>query len=722
MPQIDLHLGIPPALALLAVIAAVAVAVLFYRTTIPPVPRGKRIFLTLLRSLALALLVLLLCEPLLRLVRSTGVPPTLTVLVDNSRSLSLADRAGPRADVVRALLASPVLEALRSRATVRIVPFGTHARFGDGITPDSLSFADDGTDIAGALAAVQEHDPALHSTAVLLLSDGIVTLGENPLRVASAFPVPITTIGIGDSSEQMDVVVPRIAVNSVVYSGTPTPVQVTVHASGYTDERIEITLYDGSLTAARTMLRLEPGSRDYEVPLTWTPSAEGIRTLTATASTLPGELTTGNNRRSVAVRVRKSKLRVLAVAGGPSHDLAFFRAAAEEDRNVAVTTLTQTPAGTFYEGQLLQASLDSADCLVLIGMPTAATSGTTMDALAAALSRRQLPLLWIGGRTVDMQRSGALGPLLPFSTAQSSPAEQEISVEPVPSEQHAPLLAPAEPGDPSPWQQLPPIFSTRTIYAAKPGTIVLATARVQTVVTPSPALLLRDQPRRHAIALLGYGIWRWRLLAQRSPAVAAFFPRFVANAIHWLTAPDDIAPLVVKPLAALYGQGEPVSFEAQVYDVQQRPVDDAQVRVVVQQRKQATEGVLAPMGNGRYEGTLPGLSEEGLYAYRASAGKGGVVLGTDSGSVRVGGTHVEFLRTQANLPLLRTIAGRSAGVSLNPGEMPRLPEELAQQGFFTPRVSMSALELHLRSWPYFAGALVLLFAVEWFIRKRSGMM
>ena len=722
MPQIDLRLGIPPALALIAVIAAVALAALFYRTTIPPAPRPKRLLLATLRGLALALLAFLLFDPQLRLTLTRTDPPGLTVLVDNSRSMSITDRDGTRADIVRTILRSPVLEALRERAQVTIVPFGARVRTGEGMTADSLSFTEDGTDIAGALSAVQQNDRALHSNAVLLLTDGIVTLGQNPLGTASAFPVPITTVGIGDSSEQRDVAVQRIGANAVVYTGVPTPVQVMVHASGYQYERIEVSLTDGTTSAGRTTLTLEPGSHDYAVPLTWTPAVEGTHSLTAAVSSLPGEVTTRNNRRTIAVRVRKSKLRLLIIAGGPSYDLAFFRTTAQEDPAIAVSAFTQTPAGSFYEGLLTQAALDSADCLVLIGMPTTFTPPSTIDAVAGAITRRHLPFLWIGSRTVDVTRSSPLAALLPFTATVASTVEQEISIEPVAAEQASPLLAPIQPGDPSPWQQLPPIFATRTRFAAKAGATVLATARIQSVITPSPVLIVRSQGGQRSIALPGYGIWRWRLLAQRSPAVAGFFPHFVANVIRWLTAPDDTAPLVVKPLAAVYGQGEPLGFEAQVYDVQQRPVDDAEVRVVVQQRNQAIEGTLASVGNGRYEGTLPGLGEEGVYRYRAGAGKGGAVLGADSGAVRVGGTHMEFRTTRTETALLRAIAARSGGTYLSPGELSRLPDELSRQEFFTPRITTEESDRQMRSWPYIAGAIVLLLALEWLIRKRSGML
>jgi hypothetical protein len=83
---------------------------------------------------------------------------------------------------------------------------------------------------------------------------------------------------------------------------------------------------------------------------------------------------------------------------------------------------------------------------------------------------------------------------------------------------------------------------------------------------------------------------------------------------------------------------------------------------------------------------------------------------------------VEFLTLQSNAPLLRALAARTGGASLDQYTFSRLPEELARQGFFTPRTLTDGLEIQGRSWPYGAAAIVLLLALEWFIRKRNGML
>ena len=78
-----------------------------------------------------------------------------------------------------------------------------------------------------------------------------------------------------------------------------------------------------------------------------------------------------------------------------------------------------------------------------------------------------------------------------------------------------------------------------------------------------------------------HGVWRWRLMAQRSPQTETFFGGFMANALRWLTAPDDAGPVIAKPFKESFAQGEPLMFNAQVYDPRGNAIDDAEVKLVI---------------------------------------------------------------------------------------------------------------------------------------------
>src|SRR5262245_31549961 len=89
-------------------LAALAGAAVYYRRTVPAVPRGPRATLAGLRMLAVALLIAALFEPLMHRVWTGTRDPRVVVLVDNSQSMGIVDAREDRAAAARG-----VIEALR---------------------------------------------------------------------------------------------------------------------------------------------------------------------------------------------------------------------------------------------------------------------------------------------------------------------------------------------------------------------------------------------------------------------------------------------------------------------------------------------------------------------------------------------------------------------------------------------------------------------------------
>jgi len=112
---------------------------------------------------------------------------------------------------------------------------------------------------------------------------------------------------------------------------------------------------------------------------------------------------------------------------------------------------------------------------------------------------------------------------------------------------------------------------------------------------------------------------------------------------------------------------------------------------------------------------------DGAVRYRVTATKPGGVSGSDSGTVQISGTAIEFLNTRMDADVLQQIAARTGGEFLRPESVGALDSLLAAQPSFAPRITTSITELHFRNWLWYAGLIVFLLAVEWFLRKRSGM-
>ena len=721
MPHIDLSFSTSAFIIILLFTAAAIVSYFIYRFTVPPVTTFTRFLLTLLRTLALFLLLIFLFEPLLRLVFTSQKTPIVGILVDASRSMAIKDKAGDRREELRRVLSSPQLQNILNRGEARYYAFGSAVKPVDPGILDSLHPTEDATDISSALRVISTDRESQNVDAVLLVTDGSYNLGQNPVYAAEQLNLPAYTVGIGDSSEQKDVLVTRVVANDLVYTETQAPVDVTIKSSGFNGEHVEVTLNDGTRVLDRKTITLGQGTLEYPVSLSYTPEGDGLKKYTVKVSALPGELTTSNNARSFFARVLKSKLRVLIIAGAPSPDLSIIKQTLSEDKNITVHSLTQKLPAGFYEGLLSGQLLDSADCIMSIDFPTASTTGTSLDMIASSVLQRRKPLFFISGKQVGWGRLQILASVLPFRVQGISTEEEHVFFQPAETQRSNPILSVPQSEDLSAWNKLPPIFKTQTSFAARPEATVLGFSRVQGVLLREPLMLTRNVNRQKSLTVLGYGLWRWRLMTQGTPETERLLSAFLSNGVKWLTTREDSKPVTVATTKESYTQGEPVEFVGQVYDASAQPIDNAQLRVTVRQGNKEFPTILRSIGSGRYEGSIDGLGE-GDYTFKASAMTDAQQVGEDNGRFAVGELNLEFQDTRMNASLLRQIAARTGGRYYLPDDLSTLVDDITTQPSFTPRKTLHATALELWNWQYSLALLVLLFGAEWFIRKRSGML
>jgi hypothetical protein len=707
-------------LAMLLVMVCIAVSFAFYRFTLPPLPPRTRIVLSALRASSLSLLLLLFFEPIMRIVHTDEQAPRVAVLIDNTQSMTIKDNLIDRSSATREWLAKSPFKELHSPAAADYFEFGSKLSAGFSAAPETLSFWSQTTDIAASLSQLKDRLVKDNIQAAVILTDGNYTVGKNPLYEAEGLGIPLYTVGVGDTTEQKDVLVEKVVTNNLAYAETRIPVDVTIKSSGYSDKNVEVTVDEGSVTLDRKVIALQEGTHEYPVQLFVEPKEEGMKKYTANVSRLPGELTDKNNTRSFFIKVLKSKLQILLVAGAPSPDVPAVRQALLEDGHFAVHALVQKNADEFYENRLTQSLLDSADCFVFIGFPTNETSSGTARRLLDAIDKQKKPLLFINGRSVNYAKLTTFESILPFGW--SSPNGAEINVFPSMVDRYKYHLLVTLEGAMTleGWQALPPLFKAQTLFHAKPGADVLARVSVHNIVLDEPLVLIRNLDGQRSLAITGYGVWQWWLSAQGNVQTDRFFPGFMATAVRWLTAKNEDKNVRITPTQQIFTTAEPAEFTAQVYDEQLHPIDDADVRVTMKKGGESTEIELHSTGNGMYSGAAEALTE-GDYTYSGGASSGGGSYGEDKGSFTVGQVNVEFIETRMNKPLLEQMAFRSGGKYYDLAGSGNLVSDINRDVRFTVKENVSASEIELWNWQYFLGALIFLFAVEWLARKINGM-
>ena len=196
---------------------------------------------------------------------------------------------------------------------------------------------------------------------------------------------------------------------------------------------------------------------------------------------------------------------------------------------------------------------------------------------------------------------------------------------------------------------------------------------------------------------------------------------FLGNCVRWLTTRDDDRRVKIAPVKESFTSQEAAEFSGQVYDESMQPVDNAVVTLSVKRGNETNDVTMNAVGHGQYEGRLEGL-QEGDYQYRGIARAGSTVLGQDAGTFSIGGLNIEFQNTRTNALLLRQIAQRTGGSYLEPDQVDRLPGAIRSLASAQPREVVHASEYELWNIQWSLLVIVLLFSLEWLLRKRSGML
>jgi hypothetical protein len=190
--QGDFTFGAPvPTAILLLVGTAIAIpAVLSYRRVRAKSSPRDRAVLRTLRVAVLVVLVVCLMRPMLVLNAAVPQRNFVGVLIDDSRSMQIADRAGrTRADWIRdSVIArnSALVAALRQRFQVKLFHFGaTSARMDD---TTSLRFDANETRLGDALEAARRDLEMVPLSGLVMLTDGADNSRAACSREARSWP------------------------------------------------------------------------------------------------------------------------------------------------------------------------------------------------------------------------------------------------------------------------------------------------------------------------------------------------------------------------------------------------------------------------------------------------------------------------------------------------------------------------------------------------------
>jgi len=680
-----------------------------YRFTLPPVSKTKKVLLVLLRSLALVLLLFIFFEPVLTLTKKNILTPLNLFFFDNSKSIQIDDGTN-RVDRIKELIEKTKSSSLNGNK--QFYTFGSLVNQIDEDSLENINLSETVTDFSKIFSNINQTENNIAS--ITIISDGVITEGTTPIYSAEKLGIPVFTVGVGDSTKKNDVEIKNVINNEFIYAETPTTILVTVINKGFSGKTSQISLYENSQLIEQKSLALNSSGVN-SVPFEFTPKQSGEKKLTLRISNQVGESTTLNNQKVFYINVLSNKINVLLLAGSPSADLTFVKNSLSVDQNLKVNTLTQISAGTFLEQNPL-AKLDSADIIYLIGFPTNATNDEFVTRLNNKLEIRNTPFFLLLSGDVDLNKLNPLNNLLPFTVQMMDNNYLQVQPDIQLSELSNPVLQNNLISD---WNNLPPISQPIVSLTLKPESKLLSKVRINNQPRNNPLIVSRSFGSKRSLAVIGKDIWKWKL--QTATKDLSLFDNFIFSSARWLNAPDDQKKVKIKTSKKIYSSDELVEFSAQVYDESFNPVNDAEVKLQINGRDFKEELNLTSVGSGLYEGSIPSI-KNGDYGFNGSAAISGKLLGDDRGSFNVGDVDIEMMDSRMNFEFLNLLASQTNGKFFSPDEYEELLNYLIELNTNSAREKYVTSEIRLWSDEWLLIIVILLFATEWFIRKRAGML
>ncbi|MGD9632111.1 MAG: glutamine amidotransferase [Pirellulales bacterium] len=758
MNELRLHPVMDP-LAIAIVVLALC-ALMSLRPKFGSLSRGRWAALVGLRLAVILLTLIAMLRPELVYTKQTPQRASLVLLVDDSRSMQVADSLGDasRWDALKSLLtaAGADLEKLSETWDTSVYRFDTSTaplQLENGEIDLPKEPTGEQSAIGAAVNDVLDRHASGRVLGVLLMSDGAqraAAPNDLPPQVAvrrmAAENIPLYTFAFGKSggSDRADLAIDDLVTNETIFAEAPTEVRGQLLSSGFANQRVAVQLLwenaERKMDVVDTVqLDTASGGESQPVRLTHTPQMPGEYKVTLRVEPREGELVTTNNEASTFVTVRKGGIKVLYLAGakriggGPGPEQRFVRAALAQSPDIVVERrlLNYQPPeidlrDVFKSGDFDVVILDDVDARAL--------SLASWQALAEMV-RGGAGLMMTGGFHSFGPGGFRETPLADVLPIDIGPAQRQGFDEPLREDVQiaGPLkLQPAAPlgvnhpvlqlGDggeaTAKWSDLPPLdganlFERRDL---KPNAAVLAEADD---ARRHPLLVAGQPGDGRVLAFAGDSTWRWQM-----QGFGEAHRRFWRQAVLWLAKKDEQTEgqVWIKLAGRRVMRGTRVDFTLGAKNSRGEPLVAARPTISIDTPDGRTLEVRPTKSGDHWSAVFRETDKPGDYRIKVTASDGPQAIGTAEARFLVPDQDIELDRPAAEPSLMAQLAEMTApagGKALAPEELPTLLANLAAE---PPKLleEVVAKTTYWDTWPFFL-LFVALLGTEWYLRKRWGL-
>jgi uncharacterized membrane protein len=733
------------ALVSLTLVAA-GLSVWLYRQSWSALTPRDRWILGGLRVAAIAIVATCLARPVLAVSRAIEQRNVVGVVVDDSRSMRIADHgAGARGDFAHQVFGGPdsaLFKALAEKFQLRF--FRTSGAGGRSEALGDTPLSGSRTHLATSLLRAEEELAGAPVAGMVVISDGADNSAAMPgappmleqLLALRARQIPVYTIGVGSERFARDIELARVEVPTTVLRDASVLVEVVVSQRGYAGKKVPVVVEDSGRIIGSREVALPKDGEASVVRIRVPASEGGARLFRVRVPVQPDEMVKENNDREAVVVVSDRREKILYLEGEPRFELKFIRQAVVDDKNLQVVTLLRSAKDKF-----LRLSVDDSVELatgfpktreelfayrgIILGSVEA--SFFTVDQLRMLsdfVSVRGGGLLALGGRRALAEGGYAGTPLadaLPVELgppAGSDSGATEITVAPTAAGilHPATQLAPNDSATATLWRQMPALTTVNEVGRPKPGATVLLEGRADEERRARPTLTFQRYGRGKAIVFAVQDSWLWQM-HQLVPVEDQRHETFWRQLLRWQVSDVPSRVDVVATGDGAINDGIPLRVV--VSDSAYARFNGAAVSAeVVSPGGESTRVPFewATDRDGEYTAMMvPGVN--GVHTVNVTAAVGRDTIRSTAGYVRVSDPTAEFFGAEMRPAVLKQFADETGGKFYRSADVSRLPQDIV----YTTSGATEVQRLDLWDMPALFLLLLSILGAEWLYRRRRGL-
>lgn len=757
----DFSFGIPiPGLLIFVLMVGLVAATIWaYRSAKGRSGRAFRGFLIFLRIIVLCVLAFCLLKPFLTIYQNNPDDSYLLVMVDRSKSMQITDSEDGESRISRAnqLLFSEnnedgekLLEKLNAnKFKVRLFGFDSGVK---RIPSETIQSADgENTNIPNAVNEALDDLQGIPLSGIVLCTDGVDRSGTDIQKLvmkARERKVPIHTVGIGDEEGIPDIELVKVDVPRTAEEDFPVEITATVKRTGDAQKKATIQLIENGRILESYPITLKNDVA--RVPFKFTPRHPGtikyeVQVLPETDEPIPQ-----NNNKTFILKVLPTKRVKVLIVSDPNWGFKFIRRALEDDPNIVLsvryTTSKDTYGGTIGSSSQsfklypdTKETLFNYDAIIFGNIAASEFTRTQLENTLEFVRTRGGGFLMLGG-SKSLGNSVITDSYLNTPISELLPVELELGEEPKSPPLH---LSPAQiphpkgfkleltaEGNTEPlmelansstenlknWDKMPTLNYYSKVKRAKAGATVLAEHPTDRNEYGKRILIAtHNYNAGRAMVYTPSSSERWQMHMDSKDDSSE---RFWRQTVKWLTtAPKSAIKLDIAKTE--YTPKEPVVIEVTATDKTFTVTNDAKLRAIVVDEKGIRkelqlEQVLGK--DGLYTARII-PSQYGEYTVTATGTLDGENLGKQQALFEVKPSFEEFSDAALNVTLLTNLANMSGG-KYYPIEQ---AGQLVNQITLVESATSEITDVDIWDLPLIFALILLFLCLEWFLRKRAGL-